>query len=370
MIFYLFALNEINSKNLLSKSKENKKETEKQEKFIQHFHNQFLQNQKYFQQDKLAWSDFFQGTANKQIFHKETGENVIPTESNNYIVYSYFYGTSTTEDGGAIRSDKADANYLIESSSFFHCYAANSGGAISLYIPAEIYLHKICGNSCSVGNNINFANCYLYWKDASFHNYFLSSSITGNTGYGYTTDHQYGQIMHSECNFTYNTGNYASVIFDQPAQNGINQYGIIKYTTLSNNTSEGHAILMCDRPSPSTYQIESSNIVYNKQAQIGYSLLYFISDCTISNTCITNNDCSSIFQNTNGVTTFYNCTIDPAHFNNVIGNINTQNLGPFNSPFYNYYTYIQNDVCHIRTHIYRTAEFKTPFKQLHGSIIY
>ena len=372
MIFYLLALTKINDYKLLSNSfKENIKEKQnnKQKTFFQHFkNNQFLQNNVKFQQNKLSWSDFFEGSMKKQIYHKESGDHLTPKESNNYIVYSYFIKTKTQQNGGAIFTDnKKNVNYLIESSSFISCYAADTGGALCLKLPAEIILNKICGNSCSVKNVCNFADCYLNYKDATYNNYFISSSLTKSSGYGYTTDHQYGQIMHSECNFTYNSGDYASVIFDQPAQKGKNPYGIIKYSTLSNNTSKGHAILMFDRESPSVYQIEFSNIVYNKQSQTYYSLLYFISECTIRNTCITNNDCSSIFQNTKETTILYNCTVDKKHLKSIVGKINTKSLGPFGRSFYNHYSYIQNDVCHITTP--RTKIFNKPGKQINSAIL-
>ena len=83
---------------------------------------------------------------------------------------------------------------------------------------------------------------------------------------------------------------------------------------------------MFDIKKPAIYEIDSSNIVYNKQSKTYYSLLYFISQITIKNTCITNNECSYIFQNTNDLTIFYNCTIDKKHFGNVIGKINTKSL--------------------------------------------
>ena len=60
-------------------------------------------------------------------------------------------------------------------------------------------------------------------------------------------------------------------------------------------------------------------------------------------------------------------TVDKKHLKSIVGKINTKSLGPFGRSFYNHYSYIQNDVCHITTP--RTKIFNKPGKQINSAIL-
>ena len=295
------------------------------------------------------WYNFFPGHARRQIYHiAGPSPSAVCTENYNYIVYTHIINTRTTGSGGGILISYDNSLVLIESTTIINCYADNSAGAIYAKNVEEMILNKVCGSTCGSTAECSFMFAYLYWKDTSFDNFVLSSSIYNSYGnLGYTVDHQYGHVVHSLTNYSYNTGDYGSVIFEEPSPGGTRQSSFITYTTFTNNTSTGHGIIMLYKNVPAAYEFDSCNIVYNIQTNIVYALIYMTGYTTIKNTCITNNNCPVVFQTTNAEAVLINCTVSPEHLGNTYGAINTANIGPFYSQFFNYFTYPQQDMCHI-----------------------
>ena len=293
------------------------------------------------------WNNYYQGDQQPEVHNLKLQGNLQPTNANFYIIYSLFSRLSA-ERGGAIWAQSKNFA-LIEASTFQSCTSQNARGALLLKNLQSIVLDRICASGCrvvstTVGETSSFA--YLSATDFNLYNIVSQSSITGCECYqGYTLDQTYLSPLESYLNVTYCKGDTAAAIYLEPSDNHI---GRLQYSTLRYNTANGGHSIAFFYKNPASYEIQYSNIVNNQELVSGYGLMMSQGQTTVFHTCIQDNTCQWIFEIRSGLLKFQDCTIpvNQRTFYASGGTVDTSLIEPQYS-FYNEYTYVINDLCHI-----------------------
>ena len=292
------------------------------------------------------WNKYYQGDQQLEVYNLQFQGNLQPTNENFYIIYSLF--SQLSADRGAIYAE-SKSYALIEASTFQSCTSLNSGGALLLKRLQSIVLDRICASGCrvvSTGAQEVSSFAYLSALDVNFYNIVSQSSITGCECYqGYTLDQTYLFPLESYLNITYCKGDYAAAVYLEPSDNRI---GKLLYSTLRYNTADGGHSIALFHHGIASYEIQYSNIVNNQEIGSVYGLMMSYDQTTVIHTCIQENTCQWIFEIRSGQLKFQNCTI-PANqrtFYTNGGTVDTSLIEPQYS-FYNEYTYVINDLCHI-----------------------
>ena len=234
-----------------------------------------------------SWDDFYKGSANPAQTLENgnyNNENKPKSFQASVYVYNSLFSDCSSSKGGAIDYNQA-GKILIEFTTFTKCSASSSGGAVYSE-NCECVINSVCSYICSASNDGQSIRTKL--SDDKI-NYVYQSSVCSNcideSGNDSPICLSNGKQQSKMVNITgYKVSMYSAIYCDDGSS-----APLITYCSLNFNT----AIVTCClylNSNGQSIEIDSSNILNNKQDTNSYATISCDTTTYIKNSCILGND--------------------------------------------------------------------------------